>query len=262
MTTPTRLSAAFRADQIDVAQQAARELIEVMGALNLQAVDASAPGWFAAMESVIVRQHRRSTRLGRTLYSDYRVASGIDDLPITPSIPVLDRNALRGALTLAGPYAAKHAMSLGHDVASTYQTVLSYSTGVAVRAALSGGRNAVQETAIRDQVCSGYMRVTSGKPCPFCAMVAQNTYSTVTSASQSSGTRTRAFSPQPPRSSYHDHCKCTVVPIFSAASWPDGYREQAAEYRDIWIESSAAGGTDQEKRDRFTAAFYERYPTS
>lgn len=261
MATPTELSNQFRADQIDLARESTTKLLEVSGALNFKAVDSSAPGWIAAVESIVVPAHERSVQLGAALYGDYRLASGVAGAaPVV--IPELDRRALRNALTILGPYAAKHAMAQGMSISKTFENVFANTAGTAVKTVLGGGRDTVQGSSVSDTVCVGYQRVTSSSPCPFCAMVAQNTYRSVESASQSSGTRKRSANPQPPKSRYHSHCRCTVVPIFSAASWPAGYKSKASDWAELYGETSAAGGTAKEKEQRFMAAFTARYNAS
>ena len=261
MATPTTLSREFRSDQIELARDTTRRLLEISGSLNFKAIDSSSDGWMTAVESVVASRFDQSVDRGTAMYQDYRTASGVSGAAPTVA-PVLDKSGLRGALTLTGPYAAKHAMATGVSIRTAFESIFANTTGAAVRAVLGGGRDVIQGTANADPVCTGYMRVTSGNPCNFCAMVAANTYNSVESASQSSGTRTRAKNPQPPKSRYHSHCRCTVVPIFTASSWPAGYKAQASDYNDLYQEVSRAGGTAKEKEERFFAAFNARFKSS
>lgn len=261
MPSPTELSARFRADQISLARDTVREMVEVAGALSFTAVDASATGWMTAVESIVGKRYEESLARGSELYRDYQRASG---LPGSPAIvtPMLDRDALRGSLLVLGPYAAKKQMSLGMSIPNVARSVFTNTAATAAKMVLNGARDTIQATAVSDVRCTGYMRVTSGKPCAFCAMIAGNTYRSVESASQSSGFRTRATNPQPPKSRYHASCRCTVVPIFTAQSWPDGYKAKASDYSSLWTETAKAGGSAKEKQDRFFEAFNAQYKTS
>lgn len=258
MATPAQLSDEYRARQLEIAQGTARDMLNVAGALNFKAVDLSASGWLTAVESIVYRRYDQAMQLGQDMYLGFRSASGIPGAGAL-TLPQLDRDRMLRAMIVLGPYAAKHGMSEGTPIPDIVKSVVANTTGSAVRASLGGARDTVQGTAVADSQCIGYTRVTSGSPCNFCAMVAANTYRSIQSASESSGTRRRSAAPQPARSSYHNHCKCRAVPIFNQTSWPEDAKRRANEYADFYHEVSAGGGTQKEIESRFLSSFEGRF---
>lgn len=90
----------------------------------------------------------------------------------------------------------------------------------AQREVMAAGRETVQRTATR------WRRVTDGKPCGFCAMVASRgpVYRSEATARGAGGR-------------YHDHCGCTVEPHYgSVADWEPTPEEQRFidAYGEVW----------------------------
>lgn len=261
METATDLAVEYRARQVEIAKSTAQDMLNVAGALNFKAVDLSSTGWMTAVEAVVARRYHESVQLGQDMYLGFRSVSGVQGAAAL-TIPNLDRDKLIRALVVLGPYAAKHGMADGEPIPELATRVLTNTAGAAIRASLAGARDTVQGTAIADTQCIGYTRVTNGKPCNFCAMVAANTYRSIQSASESSGARRRSASPQPPRSKYHNHCQCRAVPIFNQKSWPDGTKRRANEYADLYRDVAREGGTQAQIEKRFLAAYDAKYGAS
>lgn len=79
------------------------------------------------------------------------------------------------------------------------------------RLALDAGRSAVERVAEQDRVALGWMRVTAGDPCAWCVMLASR--GPVYKSREAAG-----FELDPVRgeiNSYHDNCRCQVVPVFT-----------------------------------------------
>jgi hypothetical protein len=90
-------------------------------------------------------------------------------------------------------------------------TALSTTLGTASRIALDGGRTTTLDTVVTDPVAVGWYRVTDGKPCAFCALLAsrgivykENSF--VTSDVRFTG---------PGEFKVHNDCGCSVAPAFT-----------------------------------------------
>lgn len=108
------------------------------------------------------------------------------------------------------------------------------------RHTLAGGRDLLSESALAHPRSIGFRRVTDGKPCAFCAMLASRGPAYRSKKTAGAGRR------------YHDYCGCTVEEVFGEwrptaeeQRYIDLY-EQAAEpgasVNDVMREMRAAGG--------------------
>jgi hypothetical protein len=103
-------------------------------------------------------------------------------------------------------------------------------SGTAATSILAGGREVVAGAVHGDDQAVAWMRVTSGKACEFCAMLASRgpVFTTATAAGEA----------------FHDHCACSVEPVYSAeaaedrSTWPG----DAARLREIWDHMTGGAG--------------------
>lgn len=163
------------------------------------------------------------------------------------------------------------------------------STGAGVKFALNGGRGEVQQLVIADArerirngLAIGWARVTEDSdtgPCYFCALLAARgaTYldatsfdvsnnkirEPVTSPRGNNRTTRRAFLGDGV-AKVHDHCKCTLRPVYSKRSFRDPrakYFERQYEqmFKDYpWLKNPALGGSENLKQWR---KVYKRPPS-
>src|SRR5690606_38805202 len=105
------------------------------------------------------------------------------------------------------------------------------------RHVLNGGRDATFDAIVRDEAALRWARKTGPNPCWFCAMLASRgpVYHSRFSAS-----RKGEDAPSVRRGTgvfgemFHDHCQCTVVPVFSMDDeWPDRGREFEAAWKEL-----------------------------
>lgn len=104
-------------------------------------------------------------------------------------------------------------------------------SGAATRHVTNGGRDELQGMVAEDREALGYIRVTDGDPCYFCAML----------ASRGPVYDDQSFDQADPRfigageHKVHDHCGCGVEPVYSRKTkWPG--KARAAET--AWIDLS------------------------
>lgn len=108
----------------------------------------------------------------------------------------------------------------------------------AIRHAQAGSRNTIIDNTERDKVALGWVRVTDGDPCYFCAMLA------------SRGLHYRAFKESSfdmsdPRftgsgnAKVHDSCGCSMKPVYTK---DDPVLARTSQFQDMWSMWGAGGG--------------------
>lgn len=189
-----------------------------------------------------------SAIIARKYYEDFRrLELGGDTGFKLPSMTELDIRALETSLRVTGEVALKKrigALPLGPEIPKITQKVLIEQaikdtatdiSGAATRHVMNGGRDEIQQAMTEDPVALGYIRVTSGDPCYFCAML----------ASRGPVYTDDSFDDSDPRfvgegqHKVHDHDQCSVEPVYSrGAQWPG--KARAAE--EAWINLSTELG--------------------
>lgn len=132
-----------------------------------------------------------------------------------------DRNdrATQVSLIVTGPVGQKSKRSRGKTTQQARDESFVESSGAASRQVLTGGRQSLLTLLEEDPQVRGWIRVTDGDPCAFCAMLASR--GPVYKDQDTAGFEA------------HDHCACTVEPVYyTDALWPG----RAAEFRRLWRE--------------------------
>lgn len=228
----------LRAEQVALADRVTQEMLAVFGSLNFMAVDVSAPGFIEASVSVARRGHIEASALGADAYLSMRREAGVAGV-FEVFHPEFDEDATRRALTILGPVAAKRLMSRGVLIPDAARRVFTLSSGRVSKMALAGARDTLSGSSVRDDQATGYARVVSSTACDFCVMLAGNTYQNAYTALYSAGNRKRNKAPQPMGSKFHDHCKCTVRPLF-AGELP-AHESDRQGFMRAWAEASGQG---------------------
>jgi hypothetical protein len=172
--------------------------------------------WYlGALDGLITRVvsgHAQARRMS----TDYlRRHSAIEGHPVTPVPASLNLDQVRTSLRVTGPVAFKQAVTAGQDPAQAVRTMATRLSGSASRLTLAGDRDTLHATAFAREGIVGYRRVLGGPGCGFCAMLASRgaVYLTEASAARAKdGTR------------YHDHCRCTPVPLYAHEDEPADVR--------------------------------------
>lgn len=155
-------------------------------------------------------------------------------LPVDRSGLVIDWGARRGAvqasLEITGPINIKAKAARGKPLEIAAREALVQASGAAMRHVLDGGRQ-TNITAMRnDSRMIGWVRVTDGNPCSFCAMLASRGVSWGPYGAQSFDKSDARFIGGG-QFKVHDHCGCTLEAVYSRASALPG---NSKEMRDLW----------------------------
>lgn len=143
---------------------------------------------------------------------------------VTFEVPEIDwrreDRAAQISLNVAGPLGQKYKRSRGQRREQAQRNSFVESSGAASRHVLTGGRKSLLTLLEQDRQIVGWVRVTDGDPCAFCAMLASRGI-------------VRYKSEAAAKFQAHDHCACTAEPVYDeSAPWPG----RAREFRDLWDE--------------------------
>lgn len=190
----------------------------------------------------LVQRRTQSALLARKYYETFRTTElGGGDGFSLPDLSTMNLEALQTSLRVTGEVALKKKLA-GYPVGADGKLHIAFVnaaieetsvqiSGAATRHVMNGGRDEIQQAQEADPRALGYIRVTDGDPCFFCAML----------ASRGPIYGDDSFDESDPRfigegqHKVHDHCGCGVEPVFSRSTeWPG----QAREAEDLWIELS------------------------
>lgn len=96
-------------------------------------------------------------------------------------------------------------------------------SGATGRLVMNAGRDTIIESVKRDSLALGWERVTSGKPCAFCAMLAS---------------RGPVYSEETVDFQAHDHCSCWAEPVYADGGWS----EQNKAFDGLWRDAASEFG--------------------
>jgi hypothetical protein len=250
--TGTRLTEQHRRAQVANQQSFLRQFLALWPLLNPLDLDAFVPGWLSAVLRLIDVFRQQSADITTDYYRRFREIEAPGDAPDLPEItfqgvsspateqilrrvargdrniaPVdLDRvlidwsdarRAAQVSMLVTGPSNIKAKIKRATPVEQATRSALVEASGAASRHVLDGGRKTALTVVQRDEIAIGWARVTDGDPCAFCAML----------ASRGPAYKSR----QQAAFQAHDHCACSVEPVFSrAAEWPGRSRE----FQQLW----------------------------
>jgi hypothetical protein len=150
---------------------------------------------------LVERQNARSAQLAASYYRALRaVELGAPLTEFAPTV-VLTAEAQRvvTSLTVTGPVSVKRAMSAGIALDQASETAMTNTARSAHRLALDGGRSTLTASVSADRRARGWQRVTSGKPCAFCDMLAG---------------RGEVYTEESAGFQAHDGCSCSAEPVY------------------------------------------------
>ncbi len=235
------LTEAHRLAQVALSQNTAKEFLAVWRLLDPSALNATFPEYARLAKVVIDLNRSRSTDLAAAYLSAFRQAEGAT-APLTAArAGELAKAQALTSLTVTGPVTIRQGLRAGKPLEKAAELALVSSVGAVRRHVLQAGRETISGTVQRDEEAVGVARVTDGRPCAFCAMVASRgaVYKSEMSA---------AFEA-------HDHCGCTSEPVYGSDDYLAPGRSQ--EFADLW-ESSTAGKSGNDARIAFRRALEGR----
>ncbi|WP_018503074.1 VG15 protein [Parafrankia discariae] len=225
----TQLTDQYRRQQLALRAATTRDLQTIWPLFT--GSDESFASFTEAAVNLVLQRHSTSSGLASAYYTRFRAAEGVAGEIIPRIAPRIGIGLIQAALFATGLAGTRRAIGAGQTLGEARRTGLVQAAGAASRLVLDGGRRTVDDTVRADPKARGWVRVTSGQPCAFCAMLAS---------------RGPAYkSDRTSRFQAHDHCACTSEPVFEGSELPATTRR----FEQLWRES-AAGKDDQLNRFR------------
>jgi hypothetical protein len=134
-------------------------------------LDGTFGDWLRIVMPAISAQHTQSATLAANYLKAFRLLELGDSGPVALADPLATEQVVT-SLTVTGPATVKSAMTRGLAIDAAMLRGEVASTRAAMRLVSNGGRDTIVRTAETDRTANGWARVTSGKPCAFCAMLA------------------------------------------------------------------------------------------
>lgn len=194
-----RLTEAHRLAQARIGASTVSELIDIWPLLDPTAIDATAPRWARVASTVVESRFRRSSALTVDYLRAFRALELGTLSDFTPILATFDAAQVSTSLVVTGPVSLKAAMARGVDLATAVDTAQARSAAAGMRQSLAGGRETIAATTTADPRAVGYARVTSGKACEFCSMLAG---------------RGAVYSDDTAHFEAHDGCSCSAEPVY------------------------------------------------
>lgn len=212
-TQGAALTVRHRQAQIQVRAQTLRDFAHLW---PIWQGDEKSFGLLVAAALPLVRAHRQiSASLAAAYFEAFRKA---EKVPLTAS-PVLANPAVDeqvvASLYVTGRVMTGKALAAGAQPEQAMREALVRTSGAVGRHVLAGGRETVIRSTASDRQAQGWVRVTDGKPCAFCAMLAG---------------RGPIYSEDTADFRAHDHCACGAEPSYEGSVWPG----RAREYHDMY----------------------------
>lgn len=221
--------------------------------LKQKDLDQTWPAVLPRMEAAITGKFDEAARLSASRYTEERIkALGYASQPLTASLDSEALEALRTSLTVVGPVHIKDALSRGYSADKAGQIGLVGLQGVATRTALQGDILTTLDNVAEDEEALGFARIPKPGACPFCLLLATRggAYKSRETALNTSGRRGK----RGPAKGYHDHDRCTVVPIFFEDWEPPKHIQEAEEL----YNTVTRGKSGKAAIQAFTAAINEQ----
>lgn len=160
--------------------------------------------------------HRLAATIAAAYYQALRDAEQIPGAA-TPRLAALRSvEQVIASLYVTGQVMTANAASRGLSGGQARESALVRTSGAVSRHILSGARETLLDSVQADKQAVGWARVTDGDPCAFCLMLASR--GAVYKSEQTAGFQA------------HDHCGCTVMPLWKGSKLPD----QTRRWRDIY----------------------------
>ncbi|WP_328604780.1 hypothetical protein OG943_32760 [Amycolatopsis sp. NBC_00345] len=244
--------AATTAHRLAQGHISARVVAEVLGLWrSLDPLRLTDPGWTGQVLAALARHREDSAALAARYYRDFRraevpAAAAFAPRPAQAGTSAPWRNRAATSLRVTGTRVVARLILGGLDPARALDKAGPGVAAASSRHVLEAGRVIVQTTLRADPAARGWLRVTDGDPCAFCAMLASRGAidTPVLYRSERSATTTAATGEE-----YHDGCGCQAEPVFGRAVLPDTSQRFAA----LW-ETSTEGLSGKAARSAFRRA--------
>lgn len=192
------LTEKHRRAQLAVRAATIKDLLKLWPAFNINDISGSWPAFEEAVLLLVQARSKTSGGLASVYYRDLRRTLEVGG-KATPRVVLPDVDSIIAGLRVVGPANAGKQLALGRQVEKVAANTLVNLSGQTTRHVLNAGRKTVDASVMADSRAVGWRRVTSGKACDFCSMLAG---------------RGTVYKSETVDFSAHDHCSCFPEPAF------------------------------------------------
>lgn len=264
MSTPLVVTERHRKKQLSLTARVLRLLLPwiptIREAVSPENPNVNLTDWADMTLQFVLNGREESQRAAYDYYRDVKRAStGVSDIPVYDDLRTDPNPAqITGSLLATGPAVYRRRLIEGDTETLALQAAQRALMGAGTRHVLDGSRKLIQQAARSDQTARGWVRVTDGDPCHFCAMLATRGFAAMRDEDGLYKTRESALFVQDgsrgsrlPGEKYHDNCACTVMPVFGS----DFELPAEAEKWDKLYADSTRGVSGAEKLKAFRRAY-------
>lgn len=250
----TQLTELHYRQQVALRAGVLQDVMRLWPALDLSSIDAVTGTWPTfeqAVTTLIDARYGTSAGLGARYFEMFRAAEGVPGVAPALLADPLPAEQVETSLRVTGLYGARSQLAI--QAPNVEKNTLVRLLGSIGRMVGDGGRNTIERSVQNDSKALGYARVTSGRACSFCSLLASRgpVYKTSVRGLGPSlpGLRTKEGK------KYHDHCSCSSEPVFSTEQpWPGNNRQ----LRDLYDEVTAGAENSADARRLFQQAIENR----
>lgn len=249
-----QLTAAHQRQLAQVKANAVRALMTIWPDLDWVQFERIWPDWVRVAYSITAANRAAATRITAAYLRTFRMVEGVPGDVVPQLAQALDsamfevgmgataRSTLtRAAYLAAGEEDPRRASQI---LMAARRKALDAAAGAMVRHIGNGSRETLLRTLETDRHALGWARVTDGRPCFWCAMLA------------SRGPRYKSEARAGAGAHWHDRCGCVPELVYSDSyTWPG----RAEEYEDLWSRTTGHVG-GKEKVRAFRRAYDAAYP--
>jgi hypothetical protein len=197
--------------------------------LNIDDLESSLPAYVAGVTALVRKYATTSGAVAARYYAAERDASGIAGRVTVPIAPLPNLDEMDTGIR----WATKGLWSEAPDVESAQSLV----QGVAERGVLDTGRNTLLDAIKADRKAKGWARVIEPGACSFCILLA--TRGAVYRAHSFTNANFKFSGPGAFKA--HNHCRCTLEPVFGEYEASAEVRQWQATYKQVAKTNSGRG---------------------
>jgi hypothetical protein len=209
------LAEQFRRAELRVRAEFWRNMLALWPLLDSDDLSGTQGDW-ARLTVVLVQRYRdMSAALAQQYVQRARLLDVGKPGPVV-HISDMPTEQITKTLVAVGPHEIENSGRRGMTPAQARHNALAHTLAATSQLVLDGGRDVVERTISADDAALGWMRITDGDPCSFCAMTASRG-AVYASRREAGGTDERSEGDDPLsfKSTWHNGCGCAVVPVFT-----------------------------------------------
>jgi hypothetical protein len=252
MTQQSR-AADYQASQRTLSAQLVEQMGPLWDLIRLGTFATTVPAWIDAVVELLQRFARMSGALAADYYEQERDLSDARRLFVPSPAEIPDGKAeasLRWAVKDLWTPESENPPSIEQRLEAAEEKA----AGAGQKVVADVGRDTITEALDEDGEALGWARMTGPNACHFCALMVSRgpVYHTEQTAGAAANRRFKGDG----KYKFHDHCDCTVVPIFRGQGWdPPAYVQ---EWDRLYMESTGGVGGTKGKLRAWRKAFEGR----